>query len=32
VSGFSKLSSLEVEAEKFAEAVRGHWAVENSCQ
>jgi len=25
------LSSLEVDAEKFAEAVRGHWAVENSC-
>src|SRR5215207_553046 len=25
------LSSLAVEAEKFAEAVRGHWAVENSC-
>lgn len=25
------LSSLPVEAEKFAEAVRGHWAVENSC-
>jgi predicted transposase YbfD/YdcC len=25
------LSSLPVEAEKFSEAVRGHWAVENSC-
>lgn len=25
------LSSLEVDAEKFAEAVRGRWAVENSC-
>jgi len=25
------LSSLPVGAEKFAEAVRGHWAVENSC-
>jgi predicted transposase YbfD/YdcC len=25
------LSSLPVEAVKFAEAVRGHWAVENSC-
>jgi predicted transposase YbfD/YdcC len=25
------LSSLPVEAAKFAEAVRGHWAVENSC-
>ena len=25
------LSSLPVEAGKFAEAVRGHWAVENSC-
>jgi predicted transposase YbfD/YdcC len=25
------LSSLAVEAEQFAEAVRGHWAVENSC-
>lgn len=25
------LSSLPVEAERFAEAVRGHWAVENSC-
>lgn len=25
------LSSLPVEAEKFAEAARGHWAVENSC-
>jgi predicted transposase YbfD/YdcC len=25
------LSSLAVKAEKFAEAVRGHWAIENSC-
>lgn len=25
------LSSLPVEVEKFSEAVRGHWAVENSC-
>lgn len=25
------LSSLPVDAVKFAEAVRGHWAVENSC-
>jgi len=25
------LSSLPVEAGKFAEAVRGHWAVENTC-
>jgi predicted transposase YbfD/YdcC len=25
------LSSLPVEAARFAEAVRGHWAVENSC-
>jgi predicted transposase YbfD/YdcC len=25
------LSSLPVEAVKFSEAVRGHWAVENSC-
>ncbi len=25
------LSSLPVEAEKFSEAVRGHWAIENSC-
>jgi predicted transposase YbfD/YdcC len=25
------LSSLPVEAAKFSEAVRGHWAVENSC-
>lgn len=25
------LSSLGVEAAKFSEAVRGHWAVENSC-
>jgi predicted transposase YbfD/YdcC len=26
------LSSLQVEAVRLAEAVRGHWAIENSCQ